>query len=121
MSREFTDVLRDLNGGKFAAELTEALADVVRSATSTGKKGVLSVKLTVAPGKGGKVLAIDHDFSIKSPEFDRPTDYMFAGPGGALLRDNPDQQKLDLREVRPQAREIVDKDTGEIKKVETAA
>lgn len=119
MSREFTDVLRDLNGGKFTAELTEQLAELVASAVATGKKASISVKLTLLPGKGAsKVITIEHDFTVKSPEFERPADYMFVGPGGSLVRDNPDQQKLDLRDVKAPVREVVDTTTGEIKKLE---
>ncbi|MGH8446485.1 MAG: hypothetical protein ACREVL_14530 [Solimonas sp.] len=112
--REFTDVLRDVNGGKFAEELTEALGELVASCTATGKSGSLSVTLKLKPGKGStKVVTLDHDYSLKSPDFERPQQFFFVKDGNTLLSDNPDQKRLPFTEV-------LDRDTGEIRRVETA-
>lgn len=118
--REFSDVLRDINGGRFAEELTEALADLVASTASTGKSGTITVSLKLKPGNGaGKIMTVEHDVKVKSPDFDRPTEYMFIAGGNTLVRDNPEQKKLDLRDVTPRkasATEVIDIDdeTGEI-------
>lgn len=112
--RAFTDVLRDLNEGKFADECTEALQEVVSSAMSTGKGGALSITLKIKPGKGGNVMQIEHGINVKSPEFERPTDYMFATTNGDLVRESPNQPRLPFREV-------VDSATGEIKQVAAAS
>ncbi len=117
--KPFTDTLREINGGKFSEELTEAFAALILDVASTQKQGSITLNIKLKPGKGsGKVMTVEHDFDVKSPQFDRPSDYMFVA-GNALVLDNPDQRKLDLREVTASAptefREVkVDKETGEI-------
>lgn len=110
--RPFTDVLRDINGGKFADELSEAMSDLVASCASTGKGGELVLKIKLKPAKGGNtVMTIDHDFKVKAPEFDRPQQFFFVAHGNTLVTENPQQRGLPFREV-------VDRETGEIKVVE---
>lgn len=116
MSKSFTDTLREINNGKFAEELTEAFADLVLSTNTVGKSGSITLTLKMRPAKGGNgVMTLEHDFKVKSPEFERPVEYMFVANGNTLVRDNPTQRKLDLHEVRnPDAQTVVDPETGEI-------
>jgi hypothetical protein len=113
----FQDTLRNINLGRFAEELDQEFADLINSCKATGKKGEIIVKLTMKPGKGGaRVMTVDHDYKVKSPQFDRPTDHFFVTDQGALVVDNPDQKKLDLRPIggRKPTSETVDPETGEI-------
>lgn len=113
--REFTDFLRDVNGGAFATELSEGLAELVASAKATGKGGSISLTIKIKPTRSGKVMEIEHGCSVKSPDFERPIDYMFATAGNALVRDNPEQQKLELRVTQSNGpHDRVDPSTGEI-------
>ena len=125
--RPFTDVVRDINGGKFADELTEALAEVVASCTATGKAGSLTVTLKLKPAKGsGRVMTIEQDYKAKAPEFDQPQQFFFVSNGNTLVADNPDQKKLPFRDVAAERAgavkpgEVIDQTTGEIKTVATA-
>lgn len=100
MSRPFTDTLRDIAGGALAEELTEALSELVNDCRNTGKSGELVLKLKFKPGKAqSPVMTVQHDVRVKSPDFDRPDQYFFIGNGASLLLNNPDQGKLDLRQV----------------------
>lgn len=133
--KAFTDTLREINGGKFAEELNAELQALVLAVRDVGKSGSISVTLKLKPTRG-LALEIEHDFSVKSPEFQRPAEIMFATADGSLVRNNPDQGKLDLKEVTPPQsgalREVRtsmppppgaphDPDTGEIKNVVPAA
>ena len=123
--KPFTDTLREINGGKFSEELTEAFAALILDVASTQKQGSISLNLKLKPGKGsGKVMTVEHDFDVKSPQFDRPSDYMFVA-GNALVLDNPEQRKLDLREISAavptEFREVVDQSTGEVTREPIAA
>ena len=106
MAKAFSDVLRDINAGKFVEELTEEFASLVGDCNGVGKGGSITITLKLKPGKGGGVMQVEHDFKVKSPQFDRPTDDMFVDKDNALVRDNPRQSGLDLK--------VVDKETGEI-------
>jgi len=100
MSRPYTDVIRDINNGKFADELTDALSDVVASCVATGKPGTLNVTLKIKPAKGSaKVMTIEQSYKAKAPEFDQPQQFFFVANGNTLVVDNPDQKKLEFRDV----------------------
>jgi hypothetical protein len=108
MSKTFTQTVAELNGGKFAEELTTALSDLVGACSSIGKAGSLTVTIKMKPGKAGSAMQVEHDFTLKAPEFDRPTDYMYVGKDNSLLRNDPRQPDLPLVQS-------VDKETGEIR------
>lgn len=120
--RPFTDVLRDINDGEFANELTEALADLILACSSTGKAGEISVKLELKPAKGsGAVMSIEHDYIVKAPEFDRPQQFFFITNGNTLVTENPHQQGLPFREVVDRGTsETLDDSLGEVRFVATA-
>lgn len=107
--KPITDTLREINNGKFVEEITAEFADLVRNAMTTGKKGKLVVQLTVKPARGGRTMTLDADYKYSVPEYDRPTEHFFVDTNGSLLRNDPDQKQLDLRNVN------VDVSTGEIR------
>lgn len=111
-----TKVIGDYNEGKFADEVTEALHRLIGDCTATGKKGALVLKIELKPAKGATpALLLAMDYVDKSPDFDRPAEYMFVTDNGSLTRDNPRQRTLELREVPPRTAPAgVDPDTGEI-------
>lgn len=121
--KPFTDTIREINGGKFAEELNEALQELVLAVRDVGKAGVLiKVEIKLKPTRGG-AFEIEHDFTVKSPDFERPSDIMFPTADGSLVRNNPAQAALDLRAVEAPSgpiREVVDQNTGEIKPVAAA-
>lgn len=121
MHKPITDTLRELNGGKFVEQASEALASLVRDCMATGKPGVLNLVLKVKPVKGSITQAtIEQDYKLKSPAYDQPAQFFFVADGDTLVMENPLQKKLDLQDVRERrATEIerVDPETGEILRV----
>lgn len=123
MTRAFTDVVRDIDGGALAEELTEQLSELVNACSNTGKAGELTLRLKVKPGKAqSPIVTVLHDVKVKAPEFDRREQYFFIGGGASLVLENPHQGKLDLRGVDRDRGEVkglgagerVDEETGEI-------
>lgn len=98
MSRQFADVLRDLAGGTTYEDLTAGLALVVEAVQDTRKMGEVSVKLKVKPNGESSVIITD-EIKLKAPEATRGETVFFTTAGGNLLRDDPKQDKLPLREV----------------------
>jgi hypothetical protein len=98
MARQFADVLRDLGGGNTYDELTARLAEVVEAVTTTRKVGEISIKLKVKPNGDAGVIVAD-EIKSKIPEQTRGDTVFFVTSGGSLVRQDPRQQDLPLRQV----------------------
>lgn len=98
MSRPFADVLRDLTGGQTYEELTSALAEVVAAVLDTKKVGTLTLNLKIRPNGDAGVMITD-DIKSTVPVLSRGETFFFATSGGSLVRDDPRQEKLPLRQV----------------------
>ncbi|NUO58975.1 MAG: hypothetical protein HOV78_20125, partial [Hamadaea sp.] len=70
----------------------------------TGKKGAITLTITVEPMKKAedRMVVVGDKIAIKLPEHDRPAAVWFVGKDGNLQRDDPDQLSFEsLREVPP--------------------
>lgn len=99
--RPFAAVLQEIGGGKTHDRLSEQLADLVEAVTSTGKKGTLTLQVTVAPIKAGNTstLIVTGKTTCKAPEGDdaAPSSVFFPDAAGNLTRNDPNQPSLPLR------------------------
>lgn len=96
----FTQTLNFLERGCLNAELTEELAELVKAVRETGRKGTVTLKINVALMKGSEdTVNISADVNTSKPRSDRAQTIMFSTYDGDLLRDDPHQASLDLREV----------------------
>ena len=96
--KPFTDTLGEIEGGTFLRELTAEFYEVVRAAMETRKAGAMKIAVKVSPTGRGSV-EIDAKFDATIPEHDRPSTTFFVTPEGTLLRDDPSQPRLPLRQV----------------------
>lgn len=101
MSRPFADVLRELNGETYD-DLTLQLGEVVKAVIETGKSGSITLTLKIAANGKGAV-TINDDVKIKIPEPPRAQTMFFATTSGSLLRTDPRQHEMPLREVSDKA------------------
>lgn len=96
--KPFTDILGELEDGEFLRELTEKLYLVVCAVRETRKPGAVKIAIKVTPtGKGSVMLDAKADETV--PEHDRPSTTFFVDDHGTLLRNDPNQPRLPLREV----------------------
>lgn len=99
--RPFAAVLQEIGAGRTHTQLSQQLADLVEAVTSTGKKGTLTLTLTVAPIKPGNTstLVVTGKTVAKAPEGDdaTPSSVFFPDANGNLSRDDPQQIALPLR------------------------
>lgn len=107
--KPFTDVIGELEGGDVLRELTAKLYEVGRAVRDTRKDGSLTLNVKVSPT--GKSFLVDAKIVAKVPEHDRPSTTFFMTPEGTLMRNDPNQPRLPLREV-------MDDKTGELRVVE---
>lgn len=110
--KPFTDIVNALRYGHLSEELTRQLHQLTLDCAAAGRPGTLTLAITLKPGKAGQMEVVD-DIKLKPPKQDRGTSLMFATDDGALVREDPRQKKLDLRQV--------DADTGEIRQINTAS
>lgn len=95
MARPFADVLRELAGGATLNAAGEDLAKVVAAVKATGKKGELTLKLTVKPNDdGGQTVTIADSITIKVPTRSRRPSIFFPTDDGDLSRSDPRQGEL---------------------------
>jgi hypothetical protein len=98
--RPFADVLRDLNHGQIADDAAVLMQELVTSVRSQGKKGTFTLKIDVAPMKGNdRALLISASATSKPPSSEPVVAAFFSDDDGNLLRDDPRQMALPLREV----------------------
>lgn len=95
-----TQLLAGLNGGKFAAELDAELNKLVKQVRDTGKQGAITVNLKVEVAQGAdRTLIIKPDVSTNLPKHPRPMAFVFADQENGLHLEDPEQKKLDLKDV----------------------
>lgn len=99
--RPFADFLREQSRGTTHDELSEGLRDLVSRVRDTGKKGSLTLTLTVELMKGSdSALIVSDEIKLRLPEHARGTSLFFADNDGNLVRDDPNQLAFEgLREV----------------------
>ena len=89
-------MLCELRGGAAVRELGEAYSQVIEGVKKTGKKGVISLELTIKPDGKGEVTTVEviDDVKKKVPSKDRkPTTY-FVTEENTLSRSDPTQEEF---------------------------
>jgi hypothetical protein len=97
----FSQQIAFMSKGMLDDELTEVLAEVVRAVRETGKQGTVSLNLKIGMLNRAdeNTMKITPTITHKAPEADRAEAIMWSTADGDLLRNDPDQRALDLREV----------------------
>lgn len=113
--RPFASWLREQSSGRTHDELSEGLHDLIARVRDTGKKGTITLVVSVETLKGdSEVLVVTDEIKLKLPEHDRSASMFYPDAHGNLTRTDPRQLTFDeLHEVPPPAG--VDAKTGEIK------
>ncbi|MCA7012491.1 hypothetical protein LF934_07505 [Dickeya dadantii] len=94
----FSQQIAYINRGTLDAELTESLAELIKSVRETGKKGTITLTLNVSMLNTRDENAVKVTPAVKTskPELGQADTIMFSTADGDLLRDDPDQIKLPL-------------------------
>lgn len=105
----FAQILREYRNGTLHDELTQELRDLVAECVDTGKKGKLTLTLTVIPDEAGEVISLDAQVNSKPPRHDLPTALFYRDEHNNLRRMNPNQGVLPgLAAVKPAGTDITD-------------
>lgn len=106
----FSQQMAFFNKGMLDSEVTEMLAELVKAVRDTGKKGSLTLTINVSMlnRRDENAMKITPNIKSKLPVLERADTIMYSTYDGALLRNDPDQPSLDLREVQTQQTEVRD-------------
>lgn len=85
--------------GDCLLEASEKLTDLVQKVRDRLRPGVITLKITISPANGAKVVTITDEIIVKMPKEEKEATLMFTNEDGTLTRKNPDQKELVLREV----------------------
>lgn len=97
--RPMTDTLRHIGGGVFIDTASEQLAELIRAIDTAGGSGSLTLTIGVKKTTRGGAMLLTGKTSLKKPAEEPMEAILFATPEGNLLKDDPRQQKLDLKQV----------------------
>ncbi len=108
-SRPFLDFLREHRNGVSHDELSDALQELVAAVVEEGKAGRLTLTISVKPADtGGGALLVADDIKIVPPKRTKSGSIFFASPENNLIRQDPKQTTLPLRDINPGASEARD-------------
>ena len=111
----FSQQLAHMAKGSVDAALTDDLAELVKAINDFHGKGTITLKLELRPvvGSAGEVLMIDikPDITVTKPKPAMIGQRMWPTHDGDLLRNDPDQQQLDLTQVSKPDQQPVRVDT----------
>lgn len=99
MIRPITDTLRHIGGGVFIDIASDKLAELVAAVDATGKSGSIDLKIKMKKATRGGAMHITGTVKLNKPAEEPMEAMLFATPDGNLTVDDPNQQKLDLRNV----------------------
>jgi len=100
-SRPFADLLREHRNGRTHDELSDALQEIVAAVTEEGKAGTLTLTIAIKPMGNSDGLEVALDIKSKPPKPKAGVSIFFASPENNLVRQDPRQATMELREVGP--------------------
>ena len=100
-SRPFYDFLREHRNGVTHDELADALNELVAAVNDEQKAGSLTFTVTIKPMGKSDGLEVSADIKVKPPKKTQGVSIFFATPDNNLVRQDPRQQSMELREVAP--------------------
>lgn len=98
-NRSIVDFLREHRHGATHDELSDKLRDLVAAVNDTGKGGTLTFAIHIKPSERGGALIVTDDVKLSAPKPERSSSIFYASPENHLVRVDPRQQTLELREI----------------------
>lgn len=115
--KPFAAFVQEQRGGTLAAELGDALQELVTAVQENGKSGTLTLQVKVASNGDDLTVTVTDKITVKKPEPARGAAIFYIDVHGNLVRRNPMQPELPLQGLdggKGAAPEGVDPLTGEV-------
>lgn len=97
--KPFAAVIQEQRNGGLHSELSHELAALVAAVQETQKAGTLTLTMKVTPNRDGVTMMVTDKVVVKLPEGDRGAAIFFVEGDGNLVRKDPRQLEIPLREV----------------------
>lgn len=94
----FTDWLADYKEGAVDEELTSKLSELVQIISQRGKKGSITLTITVG-ANGDRALELSEKVAVKLPPDSRASRIFYPDERGGLFRDDPYQVRAGYRRI----------------------
>lgn len=119
--RPFADFLAEHNNGQATREASELLHELVAAVRDTGKKGTLTVKVSLSAMDEDTLVAVVES-SVAAPKQPSKSAVYFATGDGNLSREDPNQLQFDsLKEVAAPAMAVSSSDEDDRRDERAAA
>lgn len=91
--------LQGIRKGSKVIEASEKLAKLVKACEDTGRKGEMTMKISLVPNGDAASMKVKCTIDVKAPKEDEKPSIFFTGENGELMREHPKQPELALRVV----------------------
>ena len=99
--KPFAAFLQEQRRGGLHGELSDKLAELVNACNEYGKPGSLTLTIGIKPNADGVTMTVSDKVAVKAPEAERGAAIFFADEAGNLVRHDPRQMEIPVREVPP--------------------
>jgi len=104
--RPFDQIVREINGGRLVAELTNELTAVITAVRRSGKAGEIRLTLKLKPrGDINQQIEVVPTVKGTKPEASRPISIFFVNDDNGLQREDPTQHSIpglqEVKEIEP--------------------
>lgn len=97
--RPITDTFRHIGGGVFIDIASDKMNELVAAVDNSGKQGKITMEITVKKATRSGAMHITGKVKLTKPAEEAMEAMLFATPEGNLVADDPNQQKLELRQI----------------------
>lgn len=107
VDKTFLNVLSSHRGGAIITDVSAAIRHVTGAVQLAGAAGEVTLKMKIKPASKGSTgtLIFEPSVRMKVPEPDIESSIFYADADYNLVREDPNQAKLDLRVVEPEKTE----------------
>lgn len=100
-AQDFQRFLREHQAGSTLQTLSDALQDLVAAVTEEGRAGKLTFTISMKPIGKGEGLEVGCDVKLAPPKPTVGVSIFYATPENSLVRNDPRQETMELREIGP--------------------
>ena len=97
--KPFAAFLQEQRRGALHGELSDSLQALVQAVAEHGKGGSLTLTIGIKPNADGVTMTVSDKVAVKAPEPERGAAIFFADDAGNLVRHDPRQLEIPVREV----------------------
>lgn len=115
MGKQYTQVLAEVRGGQVQMLASQKLDELIKAVQVAGKSGKLTVELTLEPhGKENREIYVSAKVKLAAPvdpNMAEPSIF-FVDRNGALVRDDPAQERIPFRGEKADGRSPAEQAVG---------